>query len=836
MPEFFLSWLWDARRDSVHAARVFMQHPVFALTAVLSLAIGIGANTTIFTVANALMFRPPAGVAEPERLVDIGVSRAQTGGFNPASYPNYRDIARRTTTLDGVYGLTLFGEPLTLGPAGRTGAAEQAFASYVTTNYFTVLGARPSVGRLFDPSDSAQPGGSPVVVLSHAFWTRRFRGDPAIVGQPVALNGETLMVVGVAAEGFQGTGIRIADMWIPANMTGFGTGNTSAALTNRAAGWLMLGGRLKPGVTIAQTAAELTSISQTLEREYPDDNRGLGLRVAALSPVPGNRETLGLFLGLLMATVLIVLAIACANLVGVLLARSVARRREIAVRLAIGADRSRVIRLLLTETVLLFVLGGAGGLLAARGMTSLLLSLLPALPFPIDLSLPLDRRVIAVTTGLSLLAALLSGLVPALQGSKADVVSALKDDSQGSGSGRARLRHAFVIAQVAFSILLVVVASLFVRALQRAGAMDPGFDPGGVEVASIDLSVARYNQQTGRLFARELLERVRALPTVQDGTLAAGLPGGFEDISLGGVAVPELNRPPGQDLMAVTWNTVEPGYFTTIRMAMRAGRDFNADDREGAPDVAIIGEHAARRFWPGQEPVGKYILQREWGLGPGGTPKPSRRLVVVGVVRDPKYGSLIDSTTGLQIYVPLQQQYTARLLIIARSSHGQRVAHAIRTLVASMNPRLPVRGTQTAEEYTRFALLPQRIAVSVSGSLGLVGLLLAAIGIYGVTAYMVACRTREIGIRVAMGARRSAIVRMVVGQGMVLALIGSVIGLTLAAGVSQFLKGFLFGVPPLDPPAFIGAAALFAVIALIACGAPARRAATIEPLIAFRQE
>jgi len=481
--------------------------------------------------------------------------------------------------------------------------------------------------------------------------------------------------------------------------------------------------------------------------------------------------------------------------------------------------------------LMLFTLGGIAGLLMARGLTSGLVSILPALPFPVDVSLALDGRALVFTTGLAFVAALLSGLAPALQASKADVVSALKDDAQAPA--RLRLRHAFVIAQVAFSILLVVVAGLFVRALQRAGSTDPGFDPHGVELASLDLSQAGYTSTTGSRFARDLLDRVRALPDVQVATMALVLPGGFET-QRRSLTVPGTPSPDGQRFFGVDWNVVEPGYFATLRISIIAGRDFTAADRDGTQSVAVVGEGTARQFWPGQDAVGKYLVQPT--IGPGGPTGLTRTLLVVGVARDVKASSLIDGLSRSLVYVPLQQQYTPTITIAARTTRGQRIADELRRVVESINPNLPILRAQTLEESTALGLVPQRVVASVSGSLGLVGLLLAGIGIYGVAAYAVARRTREIGIRMALGAQRADVVGMILRQGMSLAIIGSAIGLALASAASHLLVVFLFGVQPLDPVIFGGAAALFIAIGLVACCGPVRRATRIDPLTALRYE
>src|SRR5262245_27600286 len=484
-------------QDVRYGCRLLRRNPLFALTAALSLAIGIGANTTIFTIANALLFKAPIGVVDPGRLVDVG--RSQDGeGFDNSSYRNYLDIRAGNTVFSDVYAIRFGAEAMSLG--GRDGA-ERIYGELVTTNFFSVLGTRAAAGRLFTRDDSEQPGASPIVVLSHHFWRRRFNSDPAIVGQTLPLNGRPFTVVGVAPEGFHGTTILTTDLWAPVTMVAeLAPRRSRSMLTTREGVWLVMGARLKPGVTVRQAQAELANIGRALEQEYPKQNRGKGIRVVPSSPIPGNGAPVAAFLALLMGIVGLVLAIACANVAGVLLARATARRREIAVRLAIGAGRTRLVRQMLVEATILFMLGAAAGLALARVM--------PTLPVPVDVSLPLDARAIGFTIGLSLAAAVLSGLAPALHGSKSEVLSGLKADAQG-GPERLRLRNAFVVSQVAFSIVLVVGAALFVRALQHAAHIDPGFDPRGVELAALDLSISGYTDETGRVFARELIQRVR---------------------------------------------------------------------------------------------------------------------------------------------------------------------------------------------------------------------------------------------------------------------------------------------------------------------------------------
>jgi len=799
------------------------------MTAALSLAIGVGANTTMFTIGNALLFQSAAGVVEPGRLVDIGSSRNR-GGFGPSSYLNYRDVRDHAATLDGVYAYSRFPQAMSLGVVGAHAGVESVFGSVVTENYFTVLGAVPAAGRVFGAADSSQPEASPIVVLGYPFWARRFNKDPRIIGRAVTINGHPFTVIGVAAEGFHGTGVRALDVWVPMNMAAAVMPQGAAMLADRAAAWLLIGAQLKPDVSLSQAAAEIDVIGRTLEREYPDQNRGTGLRLLASSPIPGNGGPIVAFLMLLTVIVSLVLIVACANVAGVLLARAVSRRQEMALRLAIGAGRARLVRQLLTETVLLFVLGGAAGLLLARVMASVLASRLPMLPFPVDLALTLDGRVIAYTVGLSLAAALLSGLTPALAASKTDILSSLRNDS--GLVGRLRLRHAFVVSQVALSLVLVISAGLFMRALQRAASIDPGFDAHAVELASVDLAQAGYTNTTGPLFIRELIDRVRALPGVQSASMAAGVPGGFE-VRREALAVPGLQTSDGR-FVGVDWNVVEPGYFATLRTPVRVGRDFSPSDRAGTQLVAIVSESAAQQFWPGENAVGRVLLQPT--RGPHGPTGPMQPMLVVGVAGDIQSSSLVDGFARAAVYVPLQQQYVSNVRIIARTTRGQRIADQFRGLLGSMNPNVPIMTEQTLEDSVALGLAPQRIVASVAGGLGVVGLLLVAIGIYGVTAYAVARRTREIGIRIALGARRTDVVRMVLLEGLSLTLIGSAIGLILAGATSHILEAFLFGIPPIDPLTFAGTTLLFAAIGVAACYAPVRRAMHIDAMEALRYE
>ena len=812
-------WLEDGRQDIAHSVRLLRRSPLFTLTAALSLAIGIGANTAIFTVANSLLFRAPDGIAEPRTLIDIGTVRGD-GGLNPMPYAAYLEIGRRSTMLSGVFAQHMFPQVMSLG-ASTTASAERVFGHYVTTEFFKVLGASPSAGRVFDSGDGDARNPSAVAVLNHGFWIRRFNQNPNVIGQVIRINGRPFTVVGVAARGFQGTGIMSADLWLPLSISG----NGAASVVG--------GGRLKPGASTAQAAAELAAIGSTLDREQGTGRRGQQLHVLPSSRAGGNRNIVIGFAGALMIIVSLVLAVACANVAAIMLARSAARSREMALRTALGARRGRLVRQLLTETVMLFFLGGVLGLALARAMI-LLVPLLPALPFPVTVPFTLDAGVIVFTASLSLVSALASGLALAFKGSKADPATALKEDSSSSLGG-SRLRSAFVVGQVALTLLLIVMAGLFVRALRYAGATDPGFDPHGVEMALVDLSMAADTNSPRLPFWRDVIHGVRQLPDVEAATLARVPPGGFEGIGLGSVAA--AGMPSQGEPFFPAWNIVDSGYFATLRIPLIAGRDFSDGDVAGAQSVAIVGAGIARRFWPGKTAVGEYFVVNV--LGPKGSSS-TRDVLIIGVARDVKSSSLIDGLADSYVYLPLQQNgtslMTTQMTIVARSSQGQRISAEMGALVRKLNPNLVIARSETVEESVALGLAPQRLLAAVAGSLGVVGLLLAAIGIYGVTAYTVARRSRELGIRMALGAHPREIVGMVLKQGMLLTALGSLIGLVLAAGASQMLSVFLYGLPPLHWPTFLGTAILFVVVGLAACYIPARRAIGIDPLRTLRYE
>jgi predicted permease len=806
------------RQDIRYAARALARSPLFTTIAVLSIATGVGATTAIVTLANTLLLRPAPGVGHPERVVTIG--RTQDGsGFDNLSYPNFLDYRAAAKTLSEMAIVRL--DPTSVSLAGRDGG-EPIQASIVSGNFFRLLETHPAAGRFFLPEEDRVPGANLVVVLSHAFWRSRFQMDRGIVGSTVVLNGSPFTVVGVAAERFRGPFVIASDVWVPvmaSTLLGLGEGT----LTSRQSVWAIAVGRLAPNAGLAAAQAELGAIAARLEREYPDINRGQGVRVTPASLIPGDLRTLvGGFLGLLLAVSGLVLLIASANVAGMLLARAAARQREIAVRLALGASRRQLVGQLVTESLLLFALAGAAGTLLARWLVVGLMALVPRLPVQLGFDPRMDWLVLGFALGASLLTGLLAGMVPALQSTRPQLVPALKNDTAGGGSAL-RLRSTLLALQIAFSMLLLVVAGLFARALAHARDIDPGFDARGVELASLDLRLANYDAERGGRLAATLLQRARSLPGVESAALTVMLPLGGGGLGLGGIAVEGSATEDGTPGGSADWNVVTPGYFATMGIPLLQGRDFTDADRAGALEVAILNETLARHLWPGQNPLGRSIKNDD------------RTLTVVGVARDAKYRSLGEFPRNF-IYVALSQRYLGRMTLLVKAAPGAPAARPIRRLVADLDRSLPILNQQTLAEQAEVSLFPQRLALDVAGGLGALALLLALLGIYGVTAYGVARRTHEIGLRIALGAQRSRVVGLVLRQGLVLAVTGAAAGGLAALGVTRLLRGMLYGIPAADPIAFGGAAALLVLAALAASLVPARRAAGLDPVTSLRSD
>lgn len=815
--------LWQ---DLRYGARMLWKSPGFTFVAMLSLAIGIGANTTIFSLVNAALLRPPSGIKDAGRLVDIhGTAAAGNERFHTLSYPDYLYYRNHNEVFDGMTAYSF--RPLSLK---RSGEAKHVFGMIVTGNYFSVLDVRPALGRFFLPEEDRTPNTHPVAVMSYALWQREFGGDPGVIGRTLTLNGHACTVIGVAPQNFRGTIVYLApEVWVPMQMQAQAVPG-SDLLGDRGTQWLTAAGRLKTGVSIGTAQAAMSILARQLADSHPDTNRDEGISLTPASSVPGEvRGAVVGFVSLLMGVVGLVLLIACANVAGLFLARASARRQEVAIRMAVGANRGRLVRQLLTESVLLFLAGGTIGVLLAVWTNDLLPKFLPS-SSAASIDLNVDVRVLSFTLMVSLLTGILFGLAPALEASKPDVIFALKSDTAGAGSRRSRTRNLFVVAQIAVSLVLLIGAGLFVRSLRNAGSIDPGFNPDGVYTVAFDLAIQGYDEERGREFYGKLIERVETLPGVRAAGLAALVPlaGGNRSV---GINVGGHEPPPGQRSFDVGTNSVDPRYFRTVEVPVLRGRNFTDADRRTGAQVAVVNETMARRFYGSVDAVGKRFT-----LGAVGGAD-SAPVEIIGVVKDGKYVTLGEEPRP-HIYRAFEQAYHPRMTLHVRTAPGDAagVIAAVRREAQLLDGNLPLTGVTTMTEQIGFSLIPLRFAASVVGTLGLIGLLLAGVGIFGVVSYSVAGRTREIGIRMALGAQPRDVLRLVVRQGMSLALVGVGIGLPLAFASTRALASLLYGVSATDPLVFVGIALLLVVVALVASYIPARRATRVEPVVALRYE
>jgi predicted permease len=805
-------------RDVRYAARGLLARPGFTAVAVLTLALGIGANTTVFCWAKSLLLQPLPGVPEQDRLALL-ITTSALDDPRSTSYPDYVDLRDRNETLAGLVAFDM--APLSWTAADQT---ERVWGCLVSGNAFEVLGIRAALGRTFLPEEDRTPGAAPVAVVSFGFWKRRLGGDPAVIGSKARFNGHDFTIVGVAPEGFAGPFVGLSfDVWIPMMMqTRVVPGDRLAQRGHR---WLEVLARLRPGVELQQAQAALDNTARQLAREHPETNAGQGARLLPMWRSPwGAPEIFRPVLAVLMGVVGLVLLIACANVANLILARSAGRAREIAIRLSVGASRGRLMRQLLTESLLLAGLGGAAGLFLALWSSGLIEAFLPPTHLPVGVAPVVGGREFLFALGLTGLTGVVFGLAPALQATRPDVASALKDEAGGGLAGgrhRSRLRSALVVAQVALSLLLLVSAGLFLRSLYNAHAVDPGFDPKGLFLGSVDLLPNGYDEARGLAFYRGLLQRVEALPQVRSASLARRVPLGFDGRSDTTVSIEGYEPGPHEELN-LEYNTVGPRYFETMGIPLEAGRDFTAQDGPEAERVAIVNDAFVRRYWPEVEPLGRRIRA-------GG-----RWLKVVGVIRSIRQHSLGEAPYPF-LYWPLLQDWRPAAVLHVRASAEPAVLFAdLRHEVQRLDANLPLFDLKPMSEHFRIAVFTQRMSGTLLALFGLLALALAAVGIYGVMAYSVSLRTHEIGLRMALGAQAQDVLRLVVGQGLRLTLLGVAIGLAGALGVTRLVRGQLLGVSPTDPATFVAVALLLGAVALLASYLPAQRAARLDPLVALR--
>ncbi len=805
-------------QDLRYGARMLLKKPGFTLIAVITLALGIGANTAIFSLVNTALLRP-LPVERSEQLVSLNNVSLN---LPIISYPNYRDFRDRNNSFSGMLAYRF-----TTISLSNNGVNERLWVYLATGDYFEVLGVKPALGRFFTPDDDRSPGGHPVAVLTYDCWQKRFAGDPQVIGKTVIVNGRNFTIIGVAPQGFYGSEIGYRpEIWFPTMM--------QAQID---VGWYYLEardfatffaqGRLKPGVTARQAEAEIKTIAAQLAHEFPEENEGMTI---ALSPAGllGSRmrgPVIG-FAGVLLAMVGLVLLLACTNLANLLLARATERRKEIAVRLAIGASRWRLVRQLLTESMLLATSGGALGLLLAYWLVDAIMAFKPPIDVGLSTELHIDGRVLLFTAVVSALTGVVFGLLPALQATKPDLAPALKNEVSLGGYRRSWLRNGLVVLQISLSLLLLICAGLVLRGLQRAQSLNPGFTLQRALELSFDLSLQGYDGPRTQEFKQRLLERVRALPGVQYAGLSNCVPLSLR-VNNNSIYVEGQPEQRGMNVPLAMTSSASPGFLSALGTRLLQGRDFTEQDGASNRGVAVVNETFARRFWPGQSALGKHFSQ-DSSAGPW--------IEVVGVIEDGKYFSLSEEATSF-VYTNLSPQSGGYLTMVVRTaSEPQNAMAAIRREFQQLDATLPVYNVKTIIEHMALPLFPARVAATLLGGFGLLAQLLAAIGIFGVMSYAVTQRTREIGIRMALGAQALGIFKLVVGQGLKLTALGLAIGLAGAFVGTRLMSGLLYGVSALDVVTFAGVSLLLALVALLACYIPARRAMKVDPMVALRRE
>jgi putative ABC transport system permease protein len=807
-------------QDLRFGLRMLQRSPGFSILAILCLTLGIGANAAVFSWAEGILFRPYPAVTHQERLLALaGTARGEVGA-TALSWPDFVDLQRSCTLFDSFFVSKIMGTTLSIGDR-----AERAVGSIVSANYFDAIGVHPILGRGFEPGEDSGRNAHPVTVISYQLWQGRFRGDPQIIGKTQRLNGVLHTIVGVTPEGFYGTFVGWGmQFWVPASMEeAFEAGGYK--LEDRGARWIEAYVRLKPGVKPEQAQDEISSAAKRLETDYPATNRGRSVKLWALWQTPfNNASTLLPMLEIMLVVVVFVLLIACANVGNLLLARSFARRHEMTVRLAIGAGRGRLVKQLFTEGLILSAFGAAGGIVVAHWCRHALVLLFPARA-GVVMHLPgeIDWRVLALSAGICLLATLLLGLVPAMQSSKIDLGGALKADSAGvvGSRGRAWVRSGLVLVQVSLSFVLLVGAGLLLQSLQKIRASNPGFSTHGVLFTTVDLVSAGYDAPRARNFQDELMERVKALPGVESAAFARMTPLSYGSYSSTPIAV-DGYQPPLEEQPTVQYNEVGPDYFATMGIPLVSGREFTRADDERAASVSIVNETMATQYWPGKNPVGERVqVKGQW-------------IQVVGVAKDAKYESVRETPKPF-FYVPRRQNFSVGAgLYIRTPLSPETVAKAVAREVHALDANLAPYEMITLQEQVDRSTSPQLVAVTLVGVLGALALLLAAIGLYGVMSYAVSQSTREMGLRMALGAGASSLLRLVISRGLALTAGGAVLGGAAALVLTRLLGKLLYNVSPNDPLAFGAAFAVMIVAALAACFLPAWRATRIDPARALR--
>jgi predicted permease len=801
------------------AGRLLIRTPGATIGMLASLAVGVGACTTIFSWINGILIQPFPALARSGHYVVLA-SQTPSGALEPLSYPGYLDIREAAPVFDNLVaaGVTLSALNLGLGQQGSE--AERVFANFVSGNYFEALGIGTEIGRAFGGEEDRLVGRDPVVVISHGFWQRRFGAAPDIIGRTIHLNGRPSVVIGVADRRFIGTLVGLSvDLWIPIAMQPTLLAG-APPLGDRGARWILGLGRVKSQMARAEIDARLQAVTRRLATDFPDTDDRQAVLIPIWRSPWGAQGGTGPVLLMLAGVVGFLLLLSCANTANLLLARAVNRRREIAVRLAVGASRAQIVRQLLTESVLLALTAGMVGVAMAYVSADLVLTFLPPTDSPFVFGSGVDGAVVAFALVLAISTVLIFGLAPALQASRPDPIAVLKEEQGAIAGGATRLRGSLVVMQIALCVVLLAGAALFLRSLQNARGVFPGFDADGVMLATYDLSQLGYQTERGRLFHQRLLAQVARIPGVQTATVGARVPLGFAPLRSTTVAVDGYLAAPGEDL-AVGTNVVGPDYFRTLRIPVQRGREFSTDDTSDSEPVAIVNETMAKRYWTAGDVIGATVRSGD------------QRLRIVGVVSDSKYRALTEAPMP-HLYVPASQNYQPRLTLHFRTVAAAAVLPLVRSEVQRLDASLVLSNVQSLRTHMGFATLVPRLSASLLGAFGALALFLASLGVYSVVSFVIAARRRELGVRLAVGASSGSIRALVVGHGLRLAGWGIVAGLLLSVALGRSIANLLVGVSSVDFVALGGVALLLLVVTAGASLVPASRASRLDVIRALR--
>ena len=823
-------WGWHSIetlfKDVSYGIRQLRRSRAFTIIAVITLALGIGANTAIFSVFHSLLWRP-LPVPAPDRIAALAFEQKGGSLQSEFSIPDFNDIREQSKAVfSGVFGYGMSMDGLTVD-----GKTAHLYTNYVTGNYFSTLGVQPALGRLILPSEGKHAGDDPVLVLGYGYWKERFNSDPGIVDKRVKVNGHLLTIVGVAPEGFHGLYSLIDTQgYMPISMSTI-EADAGDPMNDRALRNLRIFASMKPGVNFQQAGSKLAVVASALSKAYPKTDNGLALKIfpeRSARPEPDTDNTMATVATLFLVFTGLVLLLACINVANMLMVRASVRQREMAVRAALGAPRIRLIRQLLTESLVLSLLGGVGGVFVGLWLSRVLASVHLDTPVPFLLDFHFDWSVFGFALAAAILTGCIVGLVPAIRASRNNLANVLQSGGRSIVAGRNRLRSALVVVQVGASLMLLIAAGLFTRSLDMAQKADLGFDPNQVVNLSFDANEAGYTEAQGRQFTRALLHRVRATAGVVSASVAFSVPMGYysadDQLQIPGYQPPKGAAPPGS-----RYNVISPGYFATMRIPILRGRDISERDTATSQHVAMINESMAKTYWPGQDPIGKQFVAMQ---------DPKHPLEVIGIVRNNRDHGF-SGPVKPYFFQALSQNYSAvETLQVRTVGPPEQMIGDLQRLIDTLAPGMPVFTAQTMKQslFTLNGLLRYQIGAALAAGLGMLGLVLAVVGLYGVVSYAAAQRTHEIGIRMALGARAGEILSMIVRQGLLLVGAGVVLGLIAAFAGATLIRDFFVGVSATDPLVYVGVTVLLGAVGLAACYIPARRATRTDPMIALRVE